>query len=209
MKTISIGNTINELYRIFSLLNEKFFDKKLEEPIILIQSKRKMTLGSCSVNRVWEHKETDKSPKKYEITISAEHLNRTIEEIVATLLHEMIHLYCSVTDIKETSNNHVYHNKKFKIEAEKRGLIISHAESIGWSITTLQDSTKDLIKTFKVDETVFEYYRKSLSFSSLPKTPIEKTPRNKYICKCGTKLSSKKELNITCGDCNSPFDKVN
>ena len=162
-KNIQLGDTINELYRIFDLFNKKFFDNKLEYPIIIIQSKRKNTLGTCSVNRVWKNKETENKNEKYEITLSAEHLHRPIEELCGTLLHEMIHLYCSLNNIKDTSNNHVYHNKNFKAEAEKRGLIIEYAQSIGWSVTTLQPNTKDLIKTFEIKEDLFLYYRQSFS----------------------------------------------
>ena len=140
MKTKELN--INELYRVFDLLNEKLFNKKLEIPVMLIQSRRKNILGTCSVNRIWANKNSKKAKKNYEITLSAENLDRPIEEIVATLLHEMIHLHCSLNNIKDTSNNHVYHNKKFKEEAEKYGLIISYAQTIGWSVTILKDETK-------------------------------------------------------------------
>lgn len=195
---------INELYRVFDLLNEKLFDKKLEIPVLLIQSRRKNILGTCSVNRIWASKKVKKAKKNYEITISAENLNRPIEEIVATLLHEMIHLHCSLNDIKDTSNNHVYHNKKFKVEAESHGLIITCIETIGWSITTLKEETKKLIATFKINEKLFEYYRNVPQLSRIAK---EKTKRNKYKCPCNICITSTKELNIICGICKDPFVK--
>ena len=52
---------INELYRVFDLLNEKLFNKKLEIPVMLIQSRRKNILGTCSVNRIWASKKLKKS----------------------------------------------------------------------------------------------------------------------------------------------------
>lgn len=162
MKTISeeysIASVIQELNRIFNLLNENFFENKLELPVIIIQSNSKKILGSCSNNRIWINKDNDKL-SKYEINITAENLNMEIDEIVATLLHEMIHLYCSINNIKDTSNNSIYHNKKFKEESEKRGLIISYAKTIGWSVTKLKEETKELIKTFNVDENLFKYYK--------------------------------------------------
>jgi len=122
-----ITKTILELEKIFNLLNKEFFDDKLIKPFILVQSKKKKnTLGTCSVNPIWEKKDK-KDDKRYEITLSAEYLNRPVEEILATLLHEMVHLYCSLNNIKDTSNNYVYHNKRFKEEAECRGLIITKA----------------------------------------------------------------------------------
>ncbi len=195
---------INELYRVFDLLNEKLFNNQLEIPVLLIQSKRRNILGTCSVNRIWANKNSEKAKKNYEITISAENLDRTIEEIVATLLHEMIHLHCSLNDIKDTSNNHVYHNKKFKQEAEDHGLIITYAQTIGWSVTILKDETKKLIATFKINEKLFEYYRNVPQISRVAR---EKKKRNKYKCPCHVCITSVKELNIICGDCKQPFVK--
>ena len=51
-----------------------------------------------------------------EINLGAESLKRSVPEIVATLLHEMVHYYCHVNGIQDTSNT--YHNKRFKEECE-------------------------------------------------------------------------------------------
>jgi len=157
---IMIGNTINELHRLFHFFNEKLFQAKLEAPVIIVQSNKRRTLGTFSVNRIWKRKGTDVTPERFEITLSAEHLNRPIEEICATLIHEMVHLYCELNKIKDTSNNNVYHNKNFKKAAEEHGLVITHAKTIGWSVTTLQDSTKQLIRASEVKNELFDYYRK-------------------------------------------------
>lgn len=195
-----ITKTIEELYKIFNNFNTKYFEGKLEEPIILVQSKKKKILGTCSVNRIWENVKSENN-KKYEITLTAENLNRSIAQISATLLHEMIHLYCALNNIKDTSNNCVYHNKKFKEEAERRGLIITHAKSIGWSVTTLQPETEEYIKTLNINEVAFEFYRQS--FESLK----EKAIRYKYQCpNCETKISHYKEINLKCGDCDKSME---
>jgi len=198
-----ITKTILELNKIFKLLNKQFFEDKLVEPIILIQTKsKKHTLGTCSTNPIWQKKDEEKD-KKYEITLSGAYLNRTLEEIVATLLHEMIHLYCSLNKIKDTSNNCVYHNKKFKEEAEKRGLIIEKDKTIGWSLTKLTEDTIKLIPSLKIDNTAFDYWRNALEF----KVDKPKITLNKYQCpQCETKVTSSKTLNIICGDCNKKFE---
>lgn len=199
-----ITKTISELERLFDCLNKEYFENKLVRPVILIQSKtKKNTLGTCSNNPVWVNCKNKEKDKKYEITLSAEYLNRTIEEIVATLIHEMVHLYCSQNEIKDTSNNCVYHNKKFKEEAEKRGLIIEKAKTIGWSVTKLNDDTKKLILKFKIDDSVFDYYRHTIKIS-LPKVIL-----NKYECPdCGQKISHYKELNLICGNCKKQMNKI-
>ena len=198
-----IAKTILELNKIFKFLNKEFFENKLIEPIILIQAKsKKHTLGTCSTNPIWQKRESKKN-RKYEITLSGKYLNRPIEEIVATLLHESVHLHCSLNEIKDTSNSGVYHNKRFKEEAKKRGLDVAKADTIGWSVTTLKEESKKLIKKIAVDKTAFDYWRNASEFKMFKPIII----LNKYECSCGIKLSSTKKLNITCNDCNKKFVK--
>ena len=63
-------------------------------------------------------------------------MSRPIENTIATLIHEMTHHYCAMAGIKDTSRGGTYHNKKFKQEAEKRGLIIGYDPRIGHSPTS-------------------------------------------------------------------------
>lgn len=198
-----ITKSIVELNKIFNLLNKDYFEGKLIEPIILIQTKvKKHTLGTCSIHPIWEQK-NNKNDKRYEITLSGAYLNRTLEEIVTTLLHEMIHLHCSLNGIKDTSNNFVYHNKKFKEEAEKHGLLIEKGKTVGWSYSKPNEKTIGLIKTYKIDDKAFNYWR-NVPIIDKPKT---KTKLNKYECpNCLIKISSSKILNIICGHCNKKFE---
>ena len=200
-----ITKTIIELNKIFNLLNEKFFENKLVQPIILIQGKfKKHTMGTCSSNPIWQKRESEEN-KKYEITLSGKYLNRPLEEIIATLLHEMVHLYCSLNDIKDTSNNCVYHNKKFKNEAEQRGLNIAKDKTIGWSITSLTESTKQYVASLKINQEAFNYWRNAIELG--PVKP--KVIMNKYKCpECGIKVVSRKPINIICGDCEKKFELI-
>jgi|SRR3972149_5333651 len=196
-----IVETLTELYKIFHQLEKFIFEKLLEEPVILIQSTKRKILGTCSVNKDWLNK-LDEKKSKYEITIVAENLNRPKEEIIGTLLHEMVHLYCSLNDIKDTSNNFVYHNKKYKEEAEKHGLEVTHAKTIGWAVTKLKPETLKLINTFQINEKAFEYYRKKYLGTSTAKVVY-----NKYECpECHMKLSHYKVLNLKCGNCDKKLE---
>lgn len=198
-----IENNVGELYRIFDLLNKTLFNNALEVPVILIQSKRKRILGTCTVNRIWVNKIDEDDKKYYEISLSAENLNRPVDEIVETLLHEMVHLHCSLNDINDTSNNHVYHNKRYKAEAEAHGLDVECATTIGWSVTTLNATTLELIKTFKINEGLFNYYRNTPQKSA----PTSKSIRYKYTCTCGVSFTISKELFIRCELCHDEFKR--
>ena len=187
-----------ELDRLFDIFNKKYFESKLEKPMIIIQSTGKKPIyGYCTMQKMWSNE--DNSSGLYEMGISAEHLTRSVEDICGTLIHEMVHLYNKINDVKDVAPNYVYHNKRFKIEAEKRGLIITKAPQIGWSVTTLQDETKEFISTLNVDQKVFSYYR---VYYPKPKT-INKYPQYKYVCpKCGEKITSRNpELKIICHAC--------
>ena len=195
-----IVETLTELYKIFHQLEKSLFEKPLEEPVILIQSTKKKILGTCSVNKEWSSKKDEKN-QKYEITIVAESLKRPTEEIIETLLHEMVHLYCSLNAIKDTSNNYVYHNNRYKKEAEGHGLEVTKGKTVGWGYTKLKPETIALIKTFGIDEMIFDYYRKPYLVSGAKKVIL-----NKYQCSdCKMKVSSFKPLNLICGDCKKPL----
>jgi len=192
---------INELNRLFGAFNEKYFENKLEVPVITIQTAgRKPTRGWCTCAKVWVEGEA----KFYEINVTPEYLNRTPEEICATLIHEMVHLYNLMLDIKDTSNNMIYHNKRFKVEAEKRGLIIAKDDTVGWSLTSLQETTKMFISTLGIDEALFK-----LSREKQVKARVEnKNKLYNYECPCGKEKRIKSkltELNVKCEDCGDYY----
>ena len=68
------------------------------------------TYGHFTVGQVWKAEESHYN----EINISAEHLDRNIENVMATLQHELVHFYCQINNIADTSHGGRYHNKNFK-----------------------------------------------------------------------------------------------
>lgn len=114
----------------FDVLNRVYFNGELPPIVICIMSSKR-TYGHYTVNKEWRVEEE----RLHEINVSAEFLARNIENVMATLMHECCHYYCALHGIKDTSQNGRYHNKNFKREAEARGLIISKAPYIGWSVT--------------------------------------------------------------------------
>lgn len=187
-----------ELDRLFDIFNKKYFDSSLQKPMIIIQSTGKKPInGYCTAQQMWKNENGD---GLYEMGISAEHLTRTVEDLCGTLIHEMVHLYNLSNGIKDVASNYIYHNKNFKLQAEKRGLIITKAPKVGWSVTSLQDETKEFISSLNVDQTVFSYYR---VYYQKPKI-INKYPQYKYMCpKCGEKILSRNiDLRLSCDSCS-------
>ena len=130
-QTVKTSRVAGQLEKMFRLLNAHFFDGELPEVVISLK-KTVGAYGHFTCGKVWQAGDE----RRYEINISSPTLNRPIEETCATLLHEMCHLACAVgyaskildadgnpEPIKDTSNNGVYHNKRFKSMAEGVSLL--------------------------------------------------------------------------------------
>ena len=108
-QTVKTSRAAGQLEKMFRELNKHYFAGKLPEPIISLK-KTPSAYGHITCSKVWQAG----GENKYEINISSATLDRPIEETASTLLHEMVHEYCMETSIKDTSNNGVYHNRRFK-----------------------------------------------------------------------------------------------
>ena len=127
------------LVKVFKAINNEYFDGTLETPEITIQS----TIGAyghVTTTKVWVDSKNEVA--RYELNVGADYLTRPIENVVATLIHEASHLYCMQNNIKDTSMNGVYHNKRFKEVAEGKGkLAISKHDRYGWTVTEPTENT--------------------------------------------------------------------
>ena len=207
----------NYLVKVFKGINEEYFNNELEVPTITIQS-TVGAYGHVSVQKVW-HNDTTAT---HELNLSADYLNRPIEDTVATLIHEACHLYALQNDIKDTSNRGVYHNKRFKQIAEEIGhLHIEKHDKYGWTITYPTEDTIDFIIQYGFED--IQLVRGSqISFTGIggakegnggavipPKTRKPSSTR-KYICPCcGNSFRATKELRVKCMDCDEQFVLAN
>ena len=142
-----------------------------------------------------------------EINLGGGTLDRQVDSVIATMVHEMTHYYNWSHGVKDCSRQGQYHSKKFKLEAEKHGLHIEYDSRIGWSIT---EPTEELIEW--VIENGFEDFRLGRNeFQEMivigksggmkPKFP-KKSNSIKMICpKCGNIARVTKTTNLICGDC--------
>ena len=135
----------------------------------------------------------------------------------------MVHEYCMETSIKDTSNNGVYHNRRFKEQAEAHGLTVDHHEKYGWTITSPSEELLDFI--------IFQGWQdiqmgERLAWSDMagtgagskapgssqtgaPKPPKAKSSTRRWVCpKCGTIIRSTKDVRVICADCMELFVKA-
>lgn len=216
----SILEITKELHLAFRFFNEVMFDNELPEPAITIQSGvNRKTMGWCSTKEIW--RDYQGKYRKYEINIAAEYLCLDFYETMDTLLHEMVHLYCKVKGIKDTSRGGTYHNKRFKEECLRRGFYYASDQpdqKNGWAYPKITEDTKKIIDSFPFRKEVFTIAR--ATFGQLPgETPEEdgsepaEQERNhsiKWICEnCGITVRSTKVVRILCGDCNQMMIESN
>ena len=190
--------TVKYLAKLYDYCNDNLFKGELRKPVITVQrDERNKTNGGVSLQKVW--KENDKDDGDYELNMTAQQLNRPINEIVATMIHEMVHHYAKVNNMQDCSRSGTYHNKLFKRLAEMHGLNVECMPTIGWSHTTLTKDTAKLIETFVKDNPETLIYCSPVFKGQTVKT----TSTRKYECPCcHNSVRATKQLNIVCGDCN-------
>lgn len=212
-RTVNYQRALTVLNKIFKGANEHFFDNELEMPTITIQSTAG-AYGHITVSKVWENAD---GVKTYELNIGADTLARPIENVVATMLHEMVHLYHLMNGIKDCSG--YYHNKRFKDTAESMAkLSISRHEKYGWTITEPTEETIDFIVAYGFDDILinrngmidFTGISVGGSNSGAKPTPVKKPTKpsstRKYICPCcGSSFRATRNLNVMCMDCDEQF----
>jgi hypothetical protein len=97
-----------------------------------------------------------------EIFVGAEGLNRSPQEVMATLLHEAAHGVALTRDLQDVSRGGRYHNGRFRDLAEELGIEVQRHQVIGWSITTLPAATEQAYaESIERLESAMVAYRKS------------------------------------------------
>lgn len=217
-ETTKMSRIAGYLEKIYREIDKDSFGGVLETPIITIQS-TPGAYGHVTVHRTWKRKED----WAHELNISADWLTRPIEEVVATMIHEMVHIYNIQYGIQDCSRGGSYHNRKFKEEAEKHMIRVEKSEKYGWTITSPTDELLEYIMDKGWGEILTGknplYGLLGVSGgkgtgATIKPTEDGKEPRKgnsrRYQCpKCKNIVRATKDLNIICGDCNVDFELTN
>ena len=194
-------DTVNYLAKLYDYCNTKLFGGELVRPVITVQcDERNKTNGWWSVKKVW--KENDKDEGEHELNMTAQQLNRPINQIAAKMIHEMCHQYAAENDLQDCSRGGTYHNKLFRKIAETHGLSVKQLPQIGWSHTELTKESERLINNFVAENPPTIIYRLQVFKGQT----VKSTSTRKYICPvCGNSVRATKAVNIMCLDCNEPM----
>jgi hypothetical protein len=210
---VTIQSAIDELQRMFKLLNTTYFDDELERPVITILTDNKGgAYGWISVNKVWSTKD---NAWFREINLCAEYLNRPAELVICTLMHEMCHLWNIQHNVQGCSRKGTYHNAHFRDVAEARGLIVKQHHTYGYCITEPSPSFTELVQK-NCRAGCFKLERAKTYRDGTPKvtktgeggkeTTISRTKQayRKYVCPtCGLIARTTKDAKLVCGECQA------
>ena len=197
-----------EVERGFKWASELVAKTKGVKPITIVpliqQTGKSKNCNGWFIATKWKCN-TDKISRA-EVTLVAELMNRKPIDIMATIIHETVHVYNHAEGIKDCATNG-RHNKKFQKSAELFNLICAEPiDSIGWGYTKPDETLIKAINTsFKPDATKWNLYRK-------PDVPGEKKPSKTkaYVCGCDTKVraSTGIDFKAECLNCNTQFEPV-
>lgn len=216
-ETTRTSRTAGYLEKIFRALNAEFFPgEEVAEPVITIQN-TPQAYGHVTVAKTW----STKDQQRHELNIGAGTLDRPIENVCATMLHEMVHLYNLEHGVQDCSRGGTYHNKRFRDEAERRGLVIGYVERYGWTVTSPGERLLDFI--LERGWTDIDMNR-GMSGSrgttgtgaaqggapaAGPDPAKKKSSTRKLQCpKCGCSVRATKAVRIMCMDCMEQMAEV-
>ena len=233
--------TSTELYSKIQLvideLDKNFFSGKGKQPVPEVVFAINNTCHACVTAFVSPDALYDKkNDKKLQyIGINPKHLNRDISEILATICHELCHVY-------ENAYIHIprggYHDKQWTELMKDCGLcpvLLNKSKTSVSTKITEGGEFENFIKEFreKYSEDYFNIVEYSPAIEHQTKIalgieegddfvydtpradnadkPVKKYNRNKikYTCpSCKVSLWGKGSLNIICGNCNEQLEEV-
>lgn len=211
-QTTNMARVIGQIQTMARKINTRWFNDELpiDECVWTVSSQPRSYGFFTPYNSYKIYDKVQGERDAVQISLGSETLTRPIENICATLIHEMVHWYNFINDIKDVSRGNTYHNKNFKNEAERRGISISYDSRIGWSVT---EPTEELI-SWILEESFEELRMKENSLNSLligglgtSGTITTVTPKKshniKLICPCCGQIVRTTNPNhkIGCWDC--------
>jgi hypothetical protein len=164
---------------------------------------KRLNLGHFAPHR-WQVHGAD----RHEVLIGGEGLQRGPLEVLGTLLHEAAHGLAQARGIQDTSRQGRYHNRRYATLAGELGLQVASIQPIGWSATTVPDTTAAAYAGPLEDlATALVLWRRHEHHSGAG-------PRSRNLlapsCGCGRRIRAAKatlaEAPILCGVCEQPFE---
>ena len=231
MEVISTYSKAAEfLSDLYDLLNQEFFGGVLAKPVISIDSSIETYASFCLRPDAWNSPEHG---DQYALNVSSEYLHLGLQELSCSLLHEMTHQYnwtyidpsIGKDVVKDCSRGNMYHNRRFKSEAEKRGLLIDRDPVYGWTITSAGPRLLDWLQTIELADIQLHRTIPTLialtgkqdgsngdnSKSTGKSGTAKKSRYAKYQCPCCkliVRCSSQTVAKLRCEECDELLEQI-
>lgn len=211
-QTTNMSRVIGELQTIARKLNKDWFNNVLDmdRVVITVQSSPRAH-GSFTPYLSYRVHDVNGERGAVEINIGAGTLDRPIEFVVSTLIHELTHYLNWCNGVKDVSG--AYHNRKFRDEAERHGITIEYDSRIGWSITSpteelLNWCIDNNLEDFRLGRNEWNGYFVGGTATGSARTATPPLPKKSNshklicpICRTTVRYTTAKRPNIICGDC--------
>lgn len=144
----SYTKIVDVLDKAFDHFNTLYCESILNKPLIVVLSRGRKACYGWHWAQKWRVGEETKT----EIMIAAETLDRPWENILETLLHEMVHLHNAQHNLKDC-NAQQYHNKHFRNTAiQVFHLNVEKMHQKGYALTSLTDKSSADVLAFIQEE---------------------------------------------------------
>jgi hypothetical protein len=164
------------------------FDLQLETPAIRLDRAGRRTLGTYLPGR-------NSFGLRHEVTLNTRHLDRSLPELLETLLHELLHEWQELHGRPGKSN---YHNKEFREKARSLGLIV---DQWGHGMGVLPGPFTSLLEENGVNPQILSKPKVA------GKRPPGKSKLKKWSCRC-TNVRAAVELKAKCLHCGQIFRRA-
>ena len=167
---------------------------------------RRLNLGHFAAAR-WQL--TDQATDRAEVLVSGEGLQRGPIDVLGTLLHEAAHGLAHARKISDTSRQGRYHNRRYATLARELGLDVAHLNPIGWSATSVPESTAARYADMLAElGSALVLWRRAERTS--PAGPGRSRNPLACTCACGRRIRVARSVlelaPILCGACAQPFE---
>ncbi|MFG6107685.1 SprT-like domain-containing protein [Leptothoe sp. EHU-05/26/07-4] len=195
--------TYDELNRAYAYFNAKLFRNALPGCLITMQRKR----GAYGYFAGQRFTTRDGDETTDEIALNPAHFkSRSVEEILSTLAHEMVHLW-QFRHGKPSKNG--YHNKEWAQKMKSIGLMPTSTGAPGGKVTgskmthyIIKDGAFDTCCKELIAQGVTLPYVEVHSEERLRLKAKKGASKTKYSCpQCGTNAWAKPKTRLICGDC--------
>ena len=200
---ISLLPAIAELTRLYLVLAPLFRPQELPPPVIGIES-RGRSVGKFGhyAARSWRRG----GERHGELVLVSESLDRPIQGIVSTLVHEMVHHANALAGVRDCTVNQ-YHNGKFKVRAEGVGLAVRPQPPRGFARTEMTPALWDYVARYGPRAEAFVAFRAGRTPADVDAKAARPPKLVKLSCGCpvGVWAAAGHPFDLLCRLCGHPL----